>query len=307
MGRSIPAARGLLAALVLVLLVGGGDSAAAATGLAYLKVGVGARAVALGNAVTSNVDDATAMGWNPGALPLLTGTNAELMHQESLDGVRYEYAALVHTLGARHGAGISFQGLWTNPLKGYNSSGQYEGEFAYSDIGLSAGYGFAPIERVGVGVAVEYLREAIDTFAATGLAWNLGIQAREVLPHTDAGFAVLHLGSDMKYESQAFRLPLTIQGGLSHLVPLDFLGGTVRVAVEMRKVRDEKASGLVGTEYEYQHLARVQVGYRTGLDSESVSFGMGVGKGRVRGQYSFVPFKNNLGDQHRIALQVALR
>ena len=62
-----------------------------------------------------------------------------------------------------------------------------------------------------------------------------------------------------------------------------------------------------GTEYEYQHAARVQVGYRSGLDSESVSFGMGVGKGRVRGQYSFVPFKNNLGDQHRIAVQLALR
>ena len=127
------------------------------------------------------------------------------------------------------------------------------------------------------------------------------------MPRTDAGFAVLHLGSDMKYETQAFRLPLTMQGGLSHVVPLHSLGGTVRLAAEMRKVRDEDVCCLVGTEYEYQHTARIQVGYRSGLDSESMSFGMGMGKGRIRGQYSFVPFRNNLGDQHRIAVQMALR
>jgi hypothetical protein len=309
MRRSIPAARCLLAALVLVLLLPatGSASGPAATGLAYLKVGFGARSVALGNAVVSHVDDASAMAWNPGALPLLTGTKAELVHQENLDGVRNEYAALAHVLGVRHGAGISFQGTWTSPLQRYNAYGDYEGEFGYSDIGLSAGYGYAPIEQVGVGVAVEYLREAIDTFTATGLAWSFGVQARGILPRTDAGFAILHLGSDMKYETQAFRLPLTIQGGLSHLVPIAFPGGTVRLAVELRRVRDERASVLVGTEYEYQRTARVQVGYRTGLDNESVSFGMGVGRGPIRGQYSFVPVKNNVGDQHRIAVQFALR
>jgi hypothetical protein len=306
---SIPAATRPIAVLALVLLLPAVGFAAgtAVTGLSYLKVGVGARSVAIGNAVVSHVDDASAMGWNPGALPLLTGTNAELMHQDGLDGLRNEFAALAHAFGGRHGAGISFQGAWTNPLKKYDLSGQYEGEFGYSDIGLSVGYGFSPIERVGVGAAVEYLREAIDAFTATGLAWNFGVQAREILPRTDAGFAVLHFGSDMKYETQAFRLPLTIQGGVSHLVPLSALGGTVRLAVEVRKVRDEEACGLVGAEYEYQHAARVQVGYRSGQDSESVSFGMGAGKGRIRGQYSFVPFKNNLGDQQRIAVQMALR
>lgn len=309
MRRTFPAAAGLLATIALVLLLPAVGSAAgpAVTGLSFLKVGVGARSVALGNAVVSHVDDASAMGWNPGALPLLRGTSAELMHQESLDGVRFEYAALTHAFGARHGGGISFQGVWTNPLQGYDESAQPRGEFGYSDVGLSVGYGFSPIERVGVGAAVEYLREAIDTYTATGVAWNFGVQAREILPRTDAGFAVLHVGSDMKYVTQSFRLPLTMQGGLSHLVTLGTIGGTVRLAAEMRKVRDEDACGLVGAEYEYQHTARVQIGYRSGQDSESMSFGLGVGRERIRGQYSFVPFKNNLGDQHRIALQMALR
>ncbi len=306
---SIRAARGLLAALATVLLLPsvavGGDSTP--TGLAILKVGVGARAVALGNAVVAHVDDASAMGWNPGALPLLSATTAELAHQESLDGVRNEYVALAHPFAARHGVGVSLQGAWTNPLKRYDLNGEYEGEFGYSDLGISVGYGFAPADGVGAGVAVEYLREAIDTFTATGIAWSAGFQVREILPRTNAGFAVLHLGSDMKFETQAFRLPVTLQGGVSHLVPLSAFSGTARLAVEVRKVRGEDVCGLVGAEYEYQRVARVQIGYRSALDNESMSFGMGVGKSRVRAQYSFVPFANNLGDQHRIALQLALR
>lgn len=304
MRRLIPAATGLPAALVLISLLSG--VSAAATGLSYLKVGVGARSVAIGNAVVSHVDDASAMGWNPGALPLLGGTQAEVMHQESFGGVRHEYAAAVRAFGLRHGTGVSFQGTWTPPLRGYDESGQFQGEFGYSGIDVSGGYGFSPLEGVGVGVAVEYLREAIDTYAATGLAWNFGAQAREILPRTDVGFAVLHLGSDLKYETKAFRLPLTIQGGVSHLVPIGSLDGTVRLGVEMRKVRDEHSQVLLGTEYEHQNTVRVQIGYRTGLDSESVSFGLGVGKGTIRGQYAFVPFQDNLGDQHRIALQLVL-
>jgi hypothetical protein len=304
MRRLIPAATGLPVALALVSLLSG--VSAAATGLSFLKVGVGARSVAVGNAVVSHVDDASAMGWNPGALPLLGGMRAEVMHQESFGGVRHEYAAAVRALGPRHGVGVSFQGTWTNPLKGYDESGQYQGEFGYSGIDVSAGYGFSPVQRVGVGVAMEYLREAIDVHTATGLAWQFGVQAREILPGTDAGFAVLHAGSDLKYEARAFRLPLTVQGGLSHLFPLSSVGGSVRLAMEMRHVRDEDTQLLLGTEYEYQHAARVQVGYRSGLDSESVSFGLGVGRGKIRGQYAFVPFQDNLGDQHRIALQLAL-
>jgi hypothetical protein len=309
MRRLIPAALRLAAALALVLLLplptlGAGS---APTGLSYLKVGVGARAVAVGNAVVSHVDDATAMGWNPGALPLLGGTRGELMHQESFGGIRNEYLALAGALSPRHAVGVSFQGLWTSPLNKYDESGQFLGEFGYSDIDLSAGYGFTPTDRIGAGVAVEYLREAIDTNTTTGLAWNFGVQAREVLPRTDVGFAVLHVGSDMKYQVQAIRLPLTLQGGVSHLASVGSLGGTVRLSVEGRKVRDEDAQVLVGTEYENQHAARVQVGYRTGLDSESVSFGLGVGRGRVRAQYSYVPFQDNLGDQYRIALQMVLR
>ena len=49
-------------------------------------------------------------------------------------------------------------------------------------------------------------------------------------------------------------------------------------------------------------LARLQVGYRSGLDTQNISLGLGIGRGHIRGQYAFVPFRESLGDQHRISL-----
>jgi len=291
---------------VLVLLgLAPAGPAFAANGLAFLKVGAGARSVAVGDAVVSHVDDASATSWNPGALPLLGGTNAELMHNESFGGVRFEFASLTRGFG-RHGLGVSFQGIWTDRMRGYDSAGNYEGDFGYYGLVLGGSYGFSPWERLGVGVGLEYVREAIDVYDASGMGVTLGAQYREILPRTDIGVAVRHLGSAVKYEQEEVDLPTAVQGGVTHRLPLSSLGSAVLLAVEGRKVRDEDGQVLVGAEYQYQNVASLGVGYRSGLDTEDVSLGVGIGQGRIRGQYAFVPFQENLGDQHRISLLLNL-
>lgn len=285
-----------------MLLALPGVPARAATGLAYLKIGAGARSVAVGNAVVSHVEDASATYWNPGAVVLQPGLQAELTHSESFGGVRYEFAALTKSNGT-HGVGLAFHGLWTDRMDSYDAAGEFIGEFGYYDLALSGTYGFSFREEVGVGIGLSYLREAVDVKSADGYAASLGAQVREILPRTSLGLSMLHLGPSMKFESEPFDLPTTIQGGVSHRLPLSSLGGALLISVEARKARDEDAQLLFGTEYRYGNLARLQFGYRTGLDTEDVSLGIGVGDGSVRGQYAYVPFGENLGEQHRISIQ----
>ncbi|MCA9730053.1 MAG: hypothetical protein KC729_20385, partial [Candidatus Eisenbacteria bacterium] len=150
------------------------------TGLAYLKIGAGARAIAMGNAVVSNVDGPDATYWNPGAVPLLGGTQAELMHTESFQAVRYEFASITRQLG-RHGIGAAFHGIWLDNIKSYDESGAFLGDFGYAGMAVSGNYGFALSDQVGVGVGVEMIREQIDVSDASGLGFSLGAQARELL------------------------------------------------------------------------------------------------------------------------------
>jgi hypothetical protein len=290
----------LIAGLALCLPL----AAFGSTGLAFLKIGAGARSVALGDAVVSSVNDASANYWNPGALPFVEGTQVELMHSESFQGIRYEFGSLTHQFHERHAVGVAFNGTWTDNLRAYDESGEFQGHFGYYGVAMSASYGYRPWENVSLGAGLEYLREAVDVFSASGMGVNLGVQVRELLPRTQVGLSVLHLGSSVKYETESFNLPAAVQGGISRNFPLSALDGNLLVAAEVRKIRDEPTQLLLGTEYSYQEVASLEVGYRSGLDTQDVSLGFGVGNRTIRGQYAYVPFSENLGNQQRISVMI---
>lgn len=290
------------AAGAFVVVCAGAHPAVGATGLAYLEMGAGARALAMGNAVVSSVEGPAATYWNPAGISFGEGTRAEIMHTESFQSVRSEFAALTHRFG-RHGVGAAFHGTWTDNLRGYDETGEFQGHFGYSGIAVSGSYALAVSDRISAGLGVELLREQIDVESTGGAALNAGVQLREVLPRTDFGAALLHVGGSMQYLDEEFDLPMTVQAGLTHTLPISALNGAFRVAAEVRSVRDDDTQVLVGTEYAYQDLTRLQVGYQSAHDTQDISFGVGMGKDGIRGQYAFAPFGENLGDQHRFSVE----
>lgn len=287
--------------LALGLAIAGTAHAADPVGLAFLKIGAGADAVGMGEAVVSNVDGPVATYWNPGALAILPGFQATVVHNESFSSVRQEFASATRSFG-QFALGASFNGSWTDDLRAYDESANFLGHFGYYGMsaGLSAAYRMN--DRFGAGVTMKYLREAFDVYDASGVGFDVGVAGRGVLPRVDVGFAILHLGSDMTYIDSPFRLPRTLQGGITYHIPLDRLGAEALLAAEVRQVRDEDAGLLLGFEYRLQEAARLRVGYRSGLETEDLSFGLGLGRGALRADYAYVPFDEDLGDSHRIGL-----
>ena len=299
--------KNLRAVLVLVLagaFLSPAPGKCAPAGMAFLKIGVGADAVAMGNAVVSNIDGPGATYWNPGALGLMTGTQFGFVHNESFQSIRQEFAGVTRSLG-RFALGGSFDGTWVENLKSYDDSGNYLGDFAYYGVATGLTGAYSLTDRWGMGATVKYVREALDTYSAGGLAVDLGAQGRGVLlPRLDLGMSILHLGSSMQYVSEQFDLPLTIQGGASYRVPLPSLGAEAVLAAEVRHVRQEDTSVLLGIDYRLQQVASLRFGYRSGMDTEDVSFGLGFRHKQIEADYSYVPFKEDIGSQHRIGLTI---
>ncbi len=274
------------------------------TGMSYLNIGVGADAVGMGEAVVSNVDGPGATYWNPAALAQMTGTQFGFVHNESFQSIRQEFAGITRGLG-RFGIGASFHGTWLENISSYDDAGNFLGHFAYYGVALGLSGAYKLNDTWSAGVTGKYLREAVDVYNASGMAFDLGVQGREVLlERLDAGVSVRHIGSEMKYIDEPFVLPTTIQGGLSYRVPLSQLGAEAVVAAEVRHVRQEATSLLLGVEYRLQQSASLRVGYRSGLDTENVSFGIGFHHKQLQADYSYVPFKDDLGSQHRIGITV---
>jgi long-subunit fatty acid transport protein len=288
--------------LGLLLLAPNVGVAADPVGMSYLKIGAGAEATGMGEAVVSNTDGPTATYWNPGALPFLAGFQAGFVHNESFFDVRQEFAGITRAIG-RFGVGLSFHGTWVDNLKAYgNEPADFLGTFGYYGVAAGISGGYRLTDRWGVGAGVQLLREAIDVYDASGAAFDFGIQGREILPRLDCGLSVLHLGSSLKYIEQSFLLPMTVQGGVSYHIPLPQASSEALLAVEVRKIRDEDTSLRLGIEYRLQKAMSLRAGYRSALDTEDVSFGLGYRRGKIQADYSYVPFGEDLGSQHRFGI-----
>jgi hypothetical protein len=84
-------------------------------GLTFLKIGVGARATAMGSAQAAVAADATSLYWNPAGLALVDGWDFHVSHNEWFQDIRQEYVGVARRWG-NHGFGAAFSGLYMSEL-----------------------------------------------------------------------------------------------------------------------------------------------------------------------------------------------
>src|SRR5262249_27508487 len=118
----------VLAAPLLLVAAAAPFAAAATPGFAFLNLGAGARAAAMGDAHVAVPGDAAALYWNPASLSHTDGNQVSLTHLEWFQDFRLESAALAARLPFAD-LGVMMTGLYTgqNDLVRRDSVGTDEG------------------------------------------------------------------------------------------------------------------------------------------------------------------------------------
>src|SRR5277367_2440442 len=100
-------------ALALLLLAGSAQMARAQanTSAAFLKIGVGARPIGMGNAFTGVADDINALAWNPAGLSQLTSREMGAMDAEMFADTRYDFVGYAQPLISGEGENYGTLGL----------------------------------------------------------------------------------------------------------------------------------------------------------------------------------------------------
>lgn len=292
----------IAAALFLLAVVPGRAFAAPGdTGFAFLKLGVGARAMALGSAYVALADDPTAIYWNPAGLAAISGTQVTAMHNEWIQDFRQEFAAV----GARMGPGtlgVGFSGFYSSEFEKRDDTGVLIGHYGFNDIAVSGAYGVRVVEGLDAGVAVRYIREMIDQWDATAFTGDIGARYRLSNTGVSFGAAVQNLGAEPKFINETFRLPVTWRIGAAASRSLSSLQGRGTLSAEVRKSYLDDTHLHVGAEYLYRERVALRVGEKFGYDDENVSFGLGLAKDWVHFDYALVPMSSNLGTTHFFSL-----
>src|SRR5205814_9707308 len=92
------------------------------TGAEVLKIGVGARSIAMGEAYVAQADDVSSLYWNPGGLALMQERQASFMYDQMYQGLNYSHAALAIPL-ENDAVGASLSYLGYGNIDGFDANG----------------------------------------------------------------------------------------------------------------------------------------------------------------------------------------
>lgn len=276
--------------------------AAGETGLAVLKVGVGARATAMGEAFVATADDASGVYWNPAGSVWIPQRQAHFTHNSWIQGINHNVASL--TFPTQYGSfGI---GLLLNNIDGFESrtiaSKEPTGTFSSHDFSMSLNYSRKLNENLSVGANFKYINKKIYIESANGYMIDVGARYLTPVHGLTVAGTVQNLGFTTKMVTEKIRLPQTLRIGASYDLPFGQFEDKLLLAADYVQIFDEATHINVGAEIRPISVMALRAGYQTGFDEKDLSAGFGLHLDWLNIDYAYVPFGRDLGDSHRFSV-----
>ncbi len=272
--------------------------------LQFLKIGVDARAIGMGEAYTAVTNDISSVYWNPAGLALKSQDQVFISHTEWVANIRYEYLAVsrVTTMGT---FAFSTGFLYTDWMDVTTEDifGPTGEQFMSSDLFVGLTYSNSFTEKFSFGFTVKYLRENLDEDSVNGVSVDLGSLYNTGWKNITIGMALRNFGPDLKYEldndndgkldedpfdlldndgdglidedrqEDTFKIPMNFSLGISADL-YRVQNQTLIASAQLDNCVDREETYNVGLEYRLAQF-RLRSGYQFNYDAASYSAGLG--------------------------------
>ena len=297
-----------------------GDQRVGISSFTFLKIGVGARAIAMGEAFSATADDATALFWNPAAAVRLEGLQIMVSHTEWFADIRHEFGGAVYHLTPDDALGVSIIALYTDDMARTTTTmpGGTGELFGYQDLAFGVTYSRKMTNQFSFGVTARYLREQLAELSMQTLVFDLGAYymtgfstARFAIVVSSFGAAAKPNGSvdvtgvGTVNEFEEFPPPTQFRLGFA-MDPILDETHRLTTTVQLNHPNDNAENIGLGLEYGWNDLLFLRAGYRFNVgEQEWPSFGLGV---KVSADFSTIGFDYGaahygiLGFAHRFSL-----
>lgn len=302
-----------------------GDQRVGTSSGTFLRIGLGARAVGMGEAFVAVANDPSAIYWNPAGLASLQRTEAMVSHIEWPADIRYEHVVAVIPVQKLGGSlGVHFGVLATEmdettELKPFGTGRT----FFYSDVIAGVAYARRWTDKLLIGAGVKYVREDLGsdvggpvTQAALvdiGSIYYLGLGSVRIAT------ALSNFGSEMKpggswtspttgeqRSFDGFDPPLLFRYGVA-FEPIERQSQRLTASFEANQPADDHQVFKVGAEWRWANRLSLRSGYNFSADELHFSAGAGlyaeIGHAQAQVDYAFSE-AGALGNVNRISLGV---
>lgn len=275
--------------MVLVLSFNCYANGAGTTAASFLKIGVGARAAAMGDAFTALADDPTALYWNPAGLIKLKERQLSATYNVWFAEINQGYVSIGFPL-SRGVLGSAINYVSMGNIEGRDEAGNPTGSFGASDFSLCLGYADRFSDKFIFGLSGGMIQDTIagDTKSAF-LVSSGGLF--EVSESLTLGVVLQNIGTKLGSDP----LPFIMKGGLA------FKRGSLTLTMDIAKPIDNKIYYCAGVEWWVKDIIALRTGYKTNQDiGAGITVGMGFKKDKIQFDYAYVPY-GDLGSTHRVS------
>jgi long-subunit fatty acid transport protein len=270
----------------------GGQRAGTASG-AFLQIGVGARAVGLGESFVAVANDPSAVYWNPAGLASLQRRELAGSHVDWPADIHYDHLTVVLP-SRRLGGSIALQfGMLatrideTTELDPFGTGRQ----FSYSDMVVGAAFARRWTDKLLVGAGAKFIREDLGSQVGgpvtRALLFDMGSIYYLGLGSIRIATSLTNFGSELRPSGQyvspysgetrqydGFDPPLMFRYGVA-FEPVENAKQRVTTSLEVDQPADNEQQLKAGVEWSYNRTFALRTGYNFRADELKFSSGAG--------------------------------
>jgi len=290
--------------LAVPALLFAADPNAGTSGAQFLKIGVGARPVAMGESFVGVADDVNAVYYNPSGLAFIDRPELTAQRTQWFQGVDHQFGAFAYPTD--YGAfALSATTLKVEDIQKRGADESYEGNFQAMDSAYAFSYARMLGPLSSVGITGRYFKEEIDAYSASAWGGDVGFLRKFVAYPVSVGLAVRDFGQKIKFRNEEDPQPLTIDLGMG----ANLFNYRLLLAANVAKSNDSGYRFGLGTEYSpvltKSFRFTLRGGFNTaqtdGSGAPGISAGAGIGIRQLSFDFAWVPF-GDLGNTFRYSL-----
>ena len=309
-------------------------------GAAFLEIGVGARAEAMGGAYTAQSGNADMIYWNAAGLAYLEGVSTSFTHTEWLAGTTFDFFSIAAPLpffNAVVGASFTTLAVPDQPVRTVEAP-EGTGEFYNArDFAVNFALSARLIPTFSFGITGKIINQRIWTEQGSQFALDAGVFYQTPLAGLSIGASISNFGADIglsgknlndiidpdpanrgienipvEYKTETAPLPQIFRFGLSYNLTLPGRG-TLMSSVDLMHPTGSTESMNMGVEYGFNDMLFLRAGYLNRFERDSIN-GLTLGGGlkytlRDRSEFIFDYAYSDWGileNVHRISVGVYL-
>lgn len=303
------------------------------SGAQFLQIPIGAKNTALGSAVVSLTDDASAIFSNPAGIASVQSSSAHFTFFNWLKFFDVNAASFVQNFGAIGNLGLSLLVLNMERME-ITTELEPEGTGRYfdaQDLAIGLTYARYLTDRFRFGLTAKYIYQRIWNETANGIAFDIGTQYTLDFNNLTIAMSMTNFGPDLnmsgpdlnvvhdvnrnfplnrltpaRLQTDNYPLPLHFQVGIGmDLIKNEFFKS--RIGIDASHPNDNKERIHLGTEFMFFDRLALRAGYKHNYDDEDFTFGGGINTFlsgiKVSFDYSFSNY-DILPSVHRVSLGI---